>query len=51
MHELVISADVLGDPAPDLRSKLVELTRWNPRAADAPADLIQYSALGLRSDS
>jgi hypothetical protein len=51
MLELVISAIVLGEPAPDLRSKLVELTRRNPRSADAPAGLIQHSALGLRSDS
>ncbi|WP_327123421.1 hypothetical protein [Streptomyces sp. NBC_01727] len=51
MLELVISAIVLGEPASDLRSKLVELTRRKSGAADAPAGLIQHSALGLRSDS
>ncbi|MGF0174383.1 hypothetical protein ACQF36_28875 [Streptomyces sp. Marseille-Q5077] len=51
MLELVISAIVLGEPAQDLRSKLVELTRRGPGAADAPAGVIQHSALGLRSDS
>ncbi|MCX5409707.1 hypothetical protein OHA37_38350 [Streptomyces sp. NBC_00335] len=51
MLELVITAIVLGEPAPDLRSKLVELTRRKSRSADAPAGLIQHSALGLRSDS
>ncbi|MER7378062.1 hypothetical protein [Streptomyces lanatus] len=51
MLELVISSIVLGEPAQDLRSKLVELTRREPGAADAPAGVIQHSALGLRSDS
>ncbi|MFJ4002001.1 hypothetical protein ACIPWL_00820 [Streptomyces sp. NPDC090023] len=51
MLELVITAIVLGEPAPELRSKLVELTRRKPRSADAPADVIQHSTLGLRSDS
>ncbi|MFC4517743.1 hypothetical protein [Streptomyces ehimensis] len=51
MLELVITAIVLGKPAPDLRSKLVELTRRKSRSADSPAGLIQHSALGLRSDS
>lgn len=51
MLELVISAIVLGEPASDLRSKLVELTRRKSGAADAPAGLIQHSVLGLRSDS
>ncbi|MFF3949223.1 hypothetical protein ACFYYN_31000 [Streptomyces sp. NPDC001902] len=51
MLELVISAIVLGEPATDLRSKLVELTRRGSGSADAPASLIQHSALGLRSDS
>ncbi|MEU2062372.1 hypothetical protein [Streptomyces sp. NPDC013455] len=51
MLELVISAIVLGEPAPDLRSKLVELTRRKSPSADAPAGLIQHSALGLRSGS
>ncbi|MCX5316574.1 hypothetical protein [Streptomyces sp. NBC_00154] len=51
MLELVISAIVLGEPAPDLRSKLVEFTRRKSPSADAPAGLIQHSTLGLRSDS
>ncbi|MFF3879087.1 hypothetical protein [Streptomyces sp. NPDC001978] len=51
MLELVISAIVLGEPASDLRSKLVELTRRKSGSADAPAGFIQHSALGLRSDS
>ncbi|MQY07335.1 hypothetical protein [Actinomadura macrotermitis] len=51
MLELVISAIVLGEPAADLRSKLVELTRRGSGATDAPAGLIQHSALGLRSNS
>ncbi|MFD5323564.1 hypothetical protein [Streptomyces sp. NPDC127092] len=51
MLELVITAIVLGEPAPDLRWKLVELARRKPRSAAAPAGLIQHSALGLRSDS
>ncbi|MBB4790308.1 hypothetical protein [Streptomyces nodosus] len=51
MLALVITAIVLGEPAPALRSKLVELTRRKSRSADAPAGLIQHSALGLRSDS
>ncbi|WP_329182472.1 hypothetical protein [Streptomyces sp. NBC_01477] len=51
MLELLISAIVLGEPASDLRAKLVELTRADLRSAEAPAGLIQHSALGLRSDS
>ncbi len=51
MLELVISAVVLGEPAQDLRAKMVELTRREPGAADASAGVIQHSALGLRSDS
>ncbi|MFD5699450.1 hypothetical protein [Streptomyces lasiicapitis] len=51
MLELVIGAIVLGEPAPALRSKLVELTRRESGSADAPAGLIQHSALGLRSNS
>jgi hypothetical protein len=51
MLELVITAIVLGEPAPELRSKLVELTRRKSRSADAPAGVIQHSTLGLRSDS
>ncbi|MFE7512263.1 hypothetical protein ACFU8I_13765 [Streptomyces sp. NPDC057540] len=51
MLELVITAIVLGEPAPELRSRLGELTRRKSRSADAPAGVIQHSALGLRSDS
>ncbi|WP_345584359.1 hypothetical protein [Streptomyces prasinosporus] len=51
MLELVISAVVLGEPATDLRARLVELTRRRSGSADAPAGLVQHSALGLRSDS
>ncbi|WP_199545773.1 hypothetical protein [Streptomyces sp. N35] len=51
MLELVLSAIVLGEPATGLRSKLVELTRRQSPSADAPAGVIQHSALGLRSDS
>ena len=49
--ELVISTIVLGEPATDLRAKLVELTRRKSGSTDAPAGLIQHSALGLRSNS
>ncbi|MFE6942000.1 hypothetical protein [Streptomyces chartreusis] len=51
MLELVISAIVLGESAQDLRAKMVELTRRERGAADAPTGVIQHSALGLRSDS
>ncbi|WP_369276042.1 hypothetical protein AB5J55_00970 [Streptomyces sp. R11] len=51
MLELVISGIVLGEPAHDLRSKLVELTQRKSGSDDAPAAAIQHSALGLRSDS
>ncbi|GGX60159.1 hypothetical protein GCM10010358_13360 [Streptomyces minutiscleroticus] len=50
MLELVLSAIVLGEPATDLRSRLVESTRRRSGSADAPAGLIRHSALGLRSD-
>ncbi|MET9852146.1 hypothetical protein ABZY57_04220 [Streptomyces sp. NPDC006450] len=49
--ELVITAIVLGEPAPELRSRLVELIRRRSHSADAPAGVIQHSALGLRSGS
>ncbi|MER6844661.1 hypothetical protein, partial [Streptomyces platensis] len=51
MLELVIRGIVLGEPALDLRSKLVELRRRTSGSADVPAGLVQHSALGLRSDS
>jgi hypothetical protein len=49
--ELVITSIVLGEPAPQLSSKLVELSRRKPRSADVPAGVIQHSTLGLRSGS
>ncbi|MEU9497886.1 hypothetical protein [Streptomyces sp. NPDC048196] len=49
MLELVLSAIVLGEPAPDLRAKLV--SRRESGSAGAPAGLVQHSALGLRSNS
>lgn len=52
MLELVLSAIVLGEPASDLRARLVELTRrLRSSAAGAPAALIEHTALGQRSDS
>ena len=51
MLELVLSSILLGEPALRLREKLVELTRRRPGAANAAADAVQHSALGLRSDS
>lgn len=50
MLELVLSAIVLGEPAQRLRAKLVDLTRRRPGGADAPAAVVQHSALGLRSE-
>lgn len=49
--ELVLAAIVLGEPAPELRSELVELTRRKAGSADAPADLILHSLLGVRNDA
>ncbi|MFJ7990552.1 hypothetical protein [Streptomyces sp. NPDC096351] len=46
MLELVITAIVLGEPAPELLLRLVKLTRRKSRSADAPAGVIQHSALG-----
>ncbi|MFF7296339.1 hypothetical protein [Streptomyces sp. NPDC008265] len=50
MLELVISAIVLGEPAAELRSRLVESTS-RKAGTDAPPAVVQHSALGLRSDS
>lgn len=50
MLELVISAIVLGEPARELRAGLVESVRKASGAPDVPADVVQHSALGLRSD-
>lgn len=51
MLELVLSAIALGEPAQELRAKLVELTRKAAGAADVPAGVVLHSALGLRSGS
>ncbi|MFG3264641.1 hypothetical protein [Streptomyces bobili] len=51
MLELVLSAIVLGEPARELREKLVELARERSGNADVPAGVVQHSALGLRSGS
>ncbi|WP_126641083.1 hypothetical protein [Embleya hyalina] len=50
MLELVLSAIVLGEPARELREKLVESTRKRSGSTDVPAGLVQHSALGLRTD-
>lgn len=49
MLELVLSAIVLGEPARELRTKLVQLIRARSRDANLRADLIEHSLLGLRS--
>lgn len=49
--ELVLSAIVLGEPANELREKLVALTRGKPGAANVPAGAVLQSVLGQRSDS
>lgn len=51
MLELVLSAIVLGEPARELREKLVGVTRRRSGNSDAPARLIQHSTLGVRSTS
>jgi hypothetical protein len=51
MLELVLSSIALGEPAQELRTKLVELTRKRSGTADVPAGVVQHSALGLRSES
>ncbi|MEV0289479.1 MULTISPECIES: hypothetical protein [unclassified Kribbella] len=49
MLELVLSAIVLGEPAQELRAKLVKLMRARSREANLSAGLIEHSLLGLRS--
>ncbi|MFB8243230.1 hypothetical protein ACFC58_42520 [Kitasatospora purpeofusca] len=49
MLELVLSAIVLGEPATELREKLVHSARERAGGAEVPAGLVQHSALGLRS--
>jgi hypothetical protein len=50
MLELVLTNIVLGEAAPELRARLVELMRPPSRKPDAPPGLIQHNAIGLRSD-
>jgi hypothetical protein len=51
MLELVLSTIVLGEPAKELREKLVELTRKRSGNPEVPAGAVQHSVLGLRSGS
>ncbi|GLV85486.1 hypothetical protein Slala03_51750 [Streptomyces lavendulae subsp. lavendulae] len=51
MLELVLGAIVLGEPARELRARLVEQVRRAAGRDDVPAGLVQHSALGLRSGS
>lgn len=51
MMELVISAIVLGEPAAELRARLVELTARASERSDLPSGVVEHSALGLRSES
>ncbi|GAB2617749.1 hypothetical protein GCM10027168_57680 [Streptomyces capparidis] len=51
MLELVLSAIVLGEPAAELRARLVELTARAAGRSDLPAGAVQHSALGLRPRS
>lgn len=48
--ELVLSAIVLGEPAADLRTELVQLSLPQDHPAP-PAGLVEHSILGLRSES
>ncbi|MFE6334226.1 hypothetical protein ACFVOK_13535 [Streptomyces sp. NPDC057798] len=49
MMELIISAIVLGEPAAELRSRLVELNGKASGKSDLPSSVVEHSALGLRS--
>ncbi|MFC5267096.1 hypothetical protein ACFPJ1_33685 [Kribbella qitaiheensis] len=49
--ELVLSAIVLGEPAHELRTKLLELIRERIRESEIPAGAVLHSILGTRSDS
>ncbi|MGO4457916.1 hypothetical protein AB4039_11480 [Streptomyces sp. M-16] len=51
MLELVLSAIVLGEPAQELRARLVERVRGASGREDVPAGIVLHSALGLRSGS
>ncbi|MFK0043919.1 hypothetical protein ACIQU4_07400 [Streptomyces sp. NPDC090741] len=51
MMELVVSAIVLGEPAVELRSGLVELSARASGKGDPPAGVVEHSVLGLRSGS
>ncbi|MGW6023386.1 hypothetical protein [Streptomyces sp. NPDC055099] len=49
MLELIISAIVLGEPAADLRSGLVELSARASGKSDISSGVVQHSVLGVRS--
>jgi hypothetical protein len=51
MLELVLSAIVLGEPSPELRSKFVDLAGKRSGHGDVPAGPVQHSALGPQADS
>lgn len=51
MMELIISAIILGEPAAELRSGLVELTARASGRSDLPSGVVEHSVLGLRSGS
>ncbi|MGW7056041.1 hypothetical protein [Streptomyces sp. NPDC054888] len=51
MMELIISAIILGEPAAELRSGLVELTARASNRSDLSSGVVEHSALGLRSGS
>ncbi|WP_236239867.1 hypothetical protein [Streptomyces sp. CC228A] len=51
MLELVLSAIVLGEPADELRQRLVESARARAKDPNVSGGLVQHSVLGLRSDS
>ncbi|WP_308310516.1 hypothetical protein [Streptomyces sp. CC210A] len=51
MLELVLSAIVLGEPADELRQRLVESARARAKDPTVSGGLVQHSVLGLRSDA
>lgn len=51
MMELVINAIILGEPDPELRTRLVELTARASGTKNLSSGVVQHSALGLRSGS
>lgn len=50
MLELLISTIVLGEPATELRGRLVGLTAQRSGTANLPAGAVQHSVLGLRTN-